>query len=169
MIAMKRSYEGGIVIAGKRSARSFGHWNDQRPSARPDAVQPDTSIPTPPAPATRPPASSAGPHRGDPLSPGHPERSQISPGDDTRTRLQLLAQRREDGELMRELADPADAEHPASPSATTRDALRTLADRRLAATKSPETPAEDGEERLWNLVLGAARPLLNPPGDRPAR
>ena len=157
-----------VVIANKRESRSFGHWNDRVP-ARPDSARPKPGAPLPPASTGRSAPSS---RRSGATAPADPARlSWNRPGapEDTRTRLELLAQRREDGELMRELADSADIDD-LTPSAATRSRLRALANRMRTEAPPEVANAENPEEHLWNRVLGIAAPMVTfEPPDRPAR
>lgn len=163
------AYQREVVIANKRAARSFGHWNDRAP-ARPEAARPKAGGPLPPASNGRAAPAPRGNGAPPPSSSARPQWVRPGAGEDTRSRLERLAQRREDGELMRDLADGADLERPATPSAATRSALRALADRQRDDALSPEPIVENPEEHLWNRVLGIAAPMVTfEPPDRRAR
>ena len=71
----------------------------------------------------------------------------------------MLAQRREDGELLGELADSADVELN-TPSAATRSGLRALADLHRNEQRAAEVNSEHPDEHLWNRVLGVAAPMV---------
>ncbi len=168
MIAVN-AVQGRTLIAGKRLARSFGHWTDKAPPARPDTSRPDPSVPPPSAPAARSSSPSRASGGGETSLRGRPDFTQLAASDETRTRLQLLAKRRDDGELTGEIEDSLDSDEADSPSAATRRSLRSLADRWSRASAAPAIPPPDRDEALWNRVMGVAAPLLNPPGDPPAR